>query len=121
MADNSSLIALSASLTCYVGNLRGKLGEVPTEADMVDTRGEATGPAYQYHEALTQLGQSVSKQSSEFLNVLHSIQSWMAESIEELSQTDEEAIRAGRCHAPWVALKVPLLTGARKSGWHQCV
>lgn len=91
MASDPSLITVADGVGDYVGSLQGRLGNLPTAAEIRETRGEATGPAYQYHVALDQLGQHVADEASSLVQVLDSLQSWMGEVVADLSQTDEEA------------------------------
>ena len=90
MADNSR-ISLSSDLGETLSRFAGQLGDVPTRVEMAQTRGEATMPLYGYHESLNRLGQHAADQAGEFLATVHSMQSWMVETIADLERVDQEA------------------------------
>ncbi|MCA0380395.1 MAG: hypothetical protein LCH36_13350 [Actinobacteria bacterium] len=91
MADLSSIITVDDGVVEYLKSVQGRDGDVPTPQEIRETRGEATGPAYQYHEALDQFGQHISDQTFEFMSVLERLHLWIADVVADLGQTDEEA------------------------------
>lgn len=90
MAENSR-ISFSSDLGEVLSRFAGQLGNIPTRAEMTQTRGEATGPLYEYHLSLNGYGQYAAEQAGNFLATVHSMQSWMAEAIADLERTDLEA------------------------------
>ncbi len=94
MADNSKISmvdGLTEIITHTLPRNLGQAGLVPTRAEMAETQGEGTGPLYNYHAALNQLGQHTAELASEFSTTVHGIQVWMVEAIADLERTDLEA------------------------------
>lgn len=85
------VIAFSESAKAAIERLRDLKSGVPTESDMTLTSGEGDGPAYQYHEAMTKVGQYASAQIGEHLDVMSVMEGWMAEAIVDLERTNEDA------------------------------